>query len=721
MCDFGFARTLKNQQDNYTSYVATRWYRSPELLLGCPYGKAVDTWAIGCIMGEIIDGQPLFPGESDIDQLYIIQKVTGPLTQAQMELFYRNPRFVGYKFPQHVNTSKSLDERFKHKLGKRGLNFLKSLLKIDPDERPSARQALQHSYFSGLDIEKYKLQTSLQNDIQKLLKNKLPVHSLPNIQREESMQSYQGDSSMNNSIVNTSITSNQHPIHIERQDSEYSSESMNSQGSFENQHHHYGGSTYSNSSNIPRNSNDGNGRGIYLPQNQQMHLSSNTPSHSSHSQNNLNSSHGSHSQNIGQYGLPNYQYNSQNYKQSQSNFQPNSKQFQQYYPNLHHSLQGLGHIYPPKRSNGSHYSQQSDTSSKYSEGRQTPSQHNLYLGDLNSNAPSYSSQKSKRKSKNSNSNSNKNQGDKLFRKRQSKSRGKNQDYLSPRNYVGTPDIYMTTSSSRNQSRNNSRSHSRRSPVSPYRTTSQHDQYRSSSPYQESQFSFPSPKSNNEQLKSRSKKRDNIKQNVGTTQNIMSISNVIGNGLSSSYSSGRTLNTGLNSLSSNLTSQQNYQSHHSHQSHHQSHHQSNPQNNILNNIPLSSVPLNTLGNQSNNPQGIMGTSFHSSRGYGNSNNHTSNYVKTIQSLRSKPETIAPMPESRQKQRKSISRQTQKAQPPEAGLPKIISGRKSSMQQDGGSNGMQILNPVQGRKSSLSGSGLEIQIGNANLSQSNKLRR
>ena len=46
-------------------------YRSPELLLGSTcYGFEVDTWAIGCIMGELIDGQPLFPGESDIDQLY---------------------------------------------------------------------------------------------------------------------------------------------------------------------------------------------------------------------------------------------------------------------------------------------------------------------------------------------------------------------------------------------------------------------------------------------------------------------------------------------------------------------------------------------------------------------------------------------------------------------------------------------------------------------------
>ncbi len=60
-------------------------------------------WAIGCIMGELIDGQPIFPGESEIDQLYIIQKVLGPLTPQQMDMFLRNPRFLGFKFPDMSN------------------------------------------------------------------------------------------------------------------------------------------------------------------------------------------------------------------------------------------------------------------------------------------------------------------------------------------------------------------------------------------------------------------------------------------------------------------------------------------------------------------------------------------------------------------------------------------------------------------------------------------
>lgn len=139
LCDFGFARTvgpvvgvngshgtarhLRNIA--LTDYVATRWYRAPELLLGSTkYTKAVDVWAIGCIMGELVDGQPLFPGESEIDQLYIIQQVLGPLTSSQMELFLRNPRFVGLKFPD-MTRPETLQKRYVGKLSKRALSFMR--------------------------------------------------------------------------------------------------------------------------------------------------------------------------------------------------------------------------------------------------------------------------------------------------------------------------------------------------------------------------------------------------------------------------------------------------------------------------------------------------------------------------------------------------------------------------------------------------------------------
>ena len=64
--------------DEYTDYVATRWYRAPELLVGdTQYGPPVDIWAIGCVFAELITGQALWPGRSDVDQLYLIRKTLG--------------------------------------------------------------------------------------------------------------------------------------------------------------------------------------------------------------------------------------------------------------------------------------------------------------------------------------------------------------------------------------------------------------------------------------------------------------------------------------------------------------------------------------------------------------------------------------------------------------------------------------------------------------------
>lgn len=67
-------------EDNLTDYVATRWYRAPELLVGdTHYGPAVDIWAIGCVMAELILGEALWPGRSDLDQLYLIKKTLGKI------------------------------------------------------------------------------------------------------------------------------------------------------------------------------------------------------------------------------------------------------------------------------------------------------------------------------------------------------------------------------------------------------------------------------------------------------------------------------------------------------------------------------------------------------------------------------------------------------------------------------------------------------------------
>jgi len=96
VCDFGFARQM-TKSAMYTDYVSTRWYRSPELLVGdANYDASVDIWAVGCIMAEILSGQPLFPGESDLHTLKLILDTMGqPLTEKQKQTLFTNPIYEG--------------------------------------------------------------------------------------------------------------------------------------------------------------------------------------------------------------------------------------------------------------------------------------------------------------------------------------------------------------------------------------------------------------------------------------------------------------------------------------------------------------------------------------------------------------------------------------------------------------------------------------------------
>lgn len=83
-----------NYFQNYTDYVATRWYRAPELLVGdVQYGTGVDVWAIGCVFAELIRGTALWPGRSDVDQLYLIRKTIGDLLPRHHTIFNQNEYF----------------------------------------------------------------------------------------------------------------------------------------------------------------------------------------------------------------------------------------------------------------------------------------------------------------------------------------------------------------------------------------------------------------------------------------------------------------------------------------------------------------------------------------------------------------------------------------------------------------------------------------------------
>lgn len=175
LCDFGFARTLAAPGEVYTDYVATRWYRAPELLVGdIKYGKAVDVWAVGCLVTEMLIGEPLFPGDSDIDQLYHIMKNLGNLIPRHQELFYKNPLFVGVRLPE-IKEVEPLERRYP-KLSPAVIEFAKECLKIDPDKRPSCTELLQCDLFNKDDFAE-RFAQELKAKIQKERDHTLPKKS----------------------------------------------------------------------------------------------------------------------------------------------------------------------------------------------------------------------------------------------------------------------------------------------------------------------------------------------------------------------------------------------------------------------------------------------------------------------------------------------------------------------------------------------------------------
>ena len=148
LCDFGFARKISmTANENLTDYVATRWYRSPELLItNGYYGPEVDYWAIGCIMGELADGNPLFPGENETDQLHCIQKVLGNLPSEQIDIFYKNPLYDGKQLLD-VEKPETLERRYMGKLPKNAISLMKGLLELDPKKRLNGKNVFEHPYF----------------------------------------------------------------------------------------------------------------------------------------------------------------------------------------------------------------------------------------------------------------------------------------------------------------------------------------------------------------------------------------------------------------------------------------------------------------------------------------------------------------------------------------------------------------------------------------------
>lgn len=86
------------------------------------------------MIGELVDGQPMFPGDDEIDQIYLINKALGKLSKKQLYYFDNNPKFVDLLLPE-VNVSQPLEMRYLGSIQKNALNFMKACLKMNPLQR----------------------------------------------------------------------------------------------------------------------------------------------------------------------------------------------------------------------------------------------------------------------------------------------------------------------------------------------------------------------------------------------------------------------------------------------------------------------------------------------------------------------------------------------------------------------------------------------------------
>ena len=155
VADFGLARSLtkSNQLDDIehgapilTDYVATRWYRAPEILLGSTkYGKAVDLWSLGCIFGEMLGARPVFQGSSTLNQLEKIVEVVGRPTRDEVESMkspFAATMLDNIKMNPHTRPTRWAD-MYPH-ADMNCIDLLGKLMQWDPSKRITALEGMQH-------------------------------------------------------------------------------------------------------------------------------------------------------------------------------------------------------------------------------------------------------------------------------------------------------------------------------------------------------------------------------------------------------------------------------------------------------------------------------------------------------------------------------------------------------------------------------------------------
>lgn len=153
LCDFGSAKMLVKDQPN-VAYICSRYYRAPELVFEATlYTTAIDVWSFGCVLAELLIGNPLFPGESAVDQLIEIIKILG--TPKKNEVEAMNPYHTSFKFPQIKPHpwSKVFRNCGVGPMGKPPADaedLASKVLCYDPAKRITAFECMAHPFFDEL-------------------------------------------------------------------------------------------------------------------------------------------------------------------------------------------------------------------------------------------------------------------------------------------------------------------------------------------------------------------------------------------------------------------------------------------------------------------------------------------------------------------------------------------------------------------------------------------
>jgi serine/threonine protein kinase len=145
IADFGLARAFCVPVRQYTHEVVTLWYRAPEILLGSPtYSIPVDMWSVGCIFAELLSKKPIFPGDSEIDQLFKIFRQMGTPTE---DIWQGCTSLPDYKpsFPKWKK--QDFEKKDFENTPSAAIDLLEKMLAYEPAKRISAREALKHPYF----------------------------------------------------------------------------------------------------------------------------------------------------------------------------------------------------------------------------------------------------------------------------------------------------------------------------------------------------------------------------------------------------------------------------------------------------------------------------------------------------------------------------------------------------------------------------------------------